>query len=51
MFGVVLLISLWVIYDYIRNLEKKAEVGKTKKKIGVICYMVTGIIGLFLFVF
>ena len=49
MLGIIPLISLWVIYDYIKNLEKKTSIDVKTKKIGTICYFVTGIIGLLIF--
>ncbi|MGN8842459.1 hypothetical protein ACTNDN_06485 [Niallia sp. HCP3S3_B10] len=47
--GIIPLISLWVMYDYTHNLEKKTDVNRKVKAIGTICYLVIAIIGLFLF--
>ncbi|CAI9391138.1 hypothetical protein ACTQ5K_13915 [Niallia sp. Sow4_A1] len=47
--GIIPLISLWVMYDYTHNLEKKTDVNRKVKTIGTICYLVIAIIGLFLF--
>jgi dihydroxyacetone kinase len=47
--GIVPLIGLWIIFDYIKNLEQKTIDIKTKK-IGTFSYFLTAIIGLILFV-
>lgn len=49
--GILPLISLWVMYDYTHNLEKKTDVNRKVKIIGTICYLVIAIIGLFIFFF
>lgn len=47
--GIVPLIGLWIIFDYIKKLEQKTVDIKTKK-IGTFSYFLTAIIGLILFV-
>ncbi|MGV2939248.1 hypothetical protein AB5I83_06630 [Mesobacillus sp. LC4] len=47
--GIIALISLWVIFDYIKHLEKQADVNNKTKKISIIAYFLTGIISLLLY--
>ncbi|MCA0984231.1 hypothetical protein LCL89_09260 [Halobacillus yeomjeoni] len=42
--GLVLFISLSIIADYIRKLEKQANIEKKETKKGIISYMITGLI-------
>jgi len=47
--GIILIICLGIVYEYIKKLEKKSDVDIKKKRIGIACYFVTGIIGLLIF--
>ncbi|RKL65390.1 hypothetical protein CR203_20800 [Salipaludibacillus neizhouensis] len=49
MIGIIPLVSLWVVNNYIRELEMKTKVDIKMKKIGTICYFFTVIIGFLIF--
>ncbi|MFD2195177.1 hypothetical protein [Oceanobacillus bengalensis] len=46
LFGIILMISLWISYNYIKNLETQSKIEIKMKKIGIICYFLTVTIAL-----
>lgn len=41
LFGIIGIVSLWVVFDYIKKLETKTDVDIKTKKIGTISYLLT----------